>query len=167
RISQIATEIGRYNIKGKSNIFRYNTKNTNAITLDEETLEGVETFTYLGSVIDEQGRSDADLRARIGKAGTASLQTFNTNIKIVLLYGAEASRTTTTIIKMRTNQLPAEEETRKSHWENPERKRKRGSKTWYQCLKSLTSNLSHVGRYRLLDCVPRDYLNRPTEQSRN
>ncbi|VDP76189.1 unnamed protein product [Schistosoma curassoni] len=64
--------------KGKSNIFRYNTKNTNVITLDEETLEGVETSTYLGSVIDKQGRSDADLRARIGKAGAASLQSKNT-----------------------------------------------------------------------------------------
>ncbi|VDP56926.1 unnamed protein product [Schistosoma margrebowiei] len=63
---------------------------------------GVEYFTYLGSIIDEQGGSDADVKARIGKARTAFLQLkniwnskqlstninvriFNTNVKIVLL----------------------------------------------------------------------------------
>ncbi|VDO54808.1 unnamed protein product [Schistosoma margrebowiei] len=105
--------------------------------------------------------SDADVKVRIGKARVTilhleniwnpkQLQTnikvriFNTNIKAVLLYGAETSRTTTTIIKkvqvfinsclrkilnihwpdtisnnllwVRTNQLPAEEEIRKRRW---------------------------------------------------
>ncbi|VDP41232.1 unnamed protein product [Schistosoma margrebowiei] len=100
-------------------------------------------------------RLDADVKARVGKARTAFLQLkniwnlkqlstnikvriFNTNVKAVLLYGAETWRTTTTTIKMvqvfinsclrkilnihwpdtisnsllweRTNQLPAEEE---------------------------------------------------------
>ncbi|VDO86879.1 unnamed protein product [Schistosoma margrebowiei] len=121
-------------------------------------MEDVESFTYLGSIIDEQGGSDADVKARIGKARTAFLQLkkiwnskqlstnikvriFNTNVKAVLLYGAEIWRTTTTTIKKvqvfinsclrkilnihrrdtisnsllweRTNQLPAEEEIRK------------------------------------------------------
>ncbi|VDO96255.1 unnamed protein product [Schistosoma margrebowiei] len=35
------------------------------------------TFTYLGSIIDEQGGSDADVKARIGKARTAYLQLRN------------------------------------------------------------------------------------------
>ncbi|VDP09959.1 unnamed protein product [Schistosoma margrebowiei] len=110
------------------------------------------------SIIDEHGSSDADVKARIGKTRTAFLQLkniwnskqlstnikvriFNTNVKAVLLYGAETWRTTTTIIKKvqvfinsclrkilnihwpdtisnsllweRTNQLPAEEEIRK------------------------------------------------------
>ena len=40
-------------------------------------------------------------------------------------------------------------------------KRVRGgqTKTWHQCLKSLTSSLSHVGRCRLLGWGPRDYRN--------
>ncbi|VDO63231.1 unnamed protein product [Schistosoma margrebowiei] len=112
-------------------------------------------------IIDEQGGSDADVKARIGKARTAFLQLrniwnskqlstnikvsiFNTNVKAVLLYGAETWRTTTTTIKKvqvfinrclrkilnihwpdtisnsllweRTNQLPAEEEIRKKRW---------------------------------------------------
>ncbi|VDO72071.1 unnamed protein product [Schistosoma margrebowiei] len=36
-----------------------------------DTLKDVESFTYLGSVIDEQGGSDADVKARIGKARAA------------------------------------------------------------------------------------------------
>ncbi|VDP27031.1 unnamed protein product [Schistosoma margrebowiei] len=134
---------------------------SNPITLDGETLEDVESFTCLGSIIDEQGGSDADVKARIGKARTAFLQLkniwnskqlstnikvriFNTNVKTVLLYGAETWRTATTTIKKvqvfinsclrkilnihwpdtisnsllweRTNQLPAEEENRKRRW---------------------------------------------------
>ncbi|VDP40305.1 unnamed protein product [Schistosoma margrebowiei] len=92
------------------------TENNNPITLDGETLEDVESFTYLGSIIDEQGGSDADVKARIGKARVAFLQLkniwnskqlssnikvriFSTNVKAVLLYGAETWRTTTTTIK--------------------------------------------------------------------
>ncbi|VDP32643.1 unnamed protein product [Schistosoma margrebowiei] len=141
----------------KVRIFNTNVNN-DATTLDGETLENVESFTYLGSIIDEQRGSDADVKARIGKARTAFLQLkniwnskqlstnikvriFNTNVKAVLLYGAETWRTTTTTIKkvqvfinscLRkildihwpdtisnsllwkiTNQLPAEEEIRK------------------------------------------------------
>ncbi|VDO56787.1 unnamed protein product [Schistosoma margrebowiei] len=71
---------------------------------------------YPGSITDEQGGSDADVEARIRKTRTAFLQLkniwnskhlqtnikvriFNTNVKAVLLYGAENWRTTTTIIK--------------------------------------------------------------------
>ncbi|VDO97020.1 unnamed protein product [Schistosoma margrebowiei] len=124
-------------------------------------MEDVKTFTYLGSIIDEQGGCDADVKARIGKARAAYLQLrnvwnskqlstntkvriFNTNVKTVLLYGAETWRTTKAIIQKiqvfinsclrkilqihwpdtisnnvlweRTNQIPAEEEIRKKRW---------------------------------------------------
>ncbi|VDP19760.1 unnamed protein product [Schistosoma margrebowiei] len=109
-------EILLYSGHEKENILKYNTKNTNPITLDGETLEDVESFTYLGSIIDEQGGSDADVKARIGKARTEFLQLkniwnskqlstnikvriFNTNTKAVPLYGTETWRTTTTTIK--------------------------------------------------------------------
>ncbi|VDO22420.1 unnamed protein product [Schistosoma margrebowiei] len=135
--------------------------NSNLITLDGETLEGVQSFMYLRSIIDEQGGSDADIKAKIGKSRATFLQLkniwnskqlstnikvriFNTNVKAVLLHGAETWRTTTTTIKKvqvfinsclrkilnihwpdtisnsllweRTNQLPAEEEIRKRRW---------------------------------------------------
>ncbi|VDP30587.1 unnamed protein product [Schistosoma curassoni] len=54
--------------KRKSKIIRFNTICINSITLDREDLEDVKTFTYLGSIIDEHGGSDADVNARIDKA---------------------------------------------------------------------------------------------------
>ncbi|VDP55497.1 unnamed protein product [Schistosoma margrebowiei] len=39
--------------KGKTKVLKHNTENSNPITLDGETLEYVEPFTYLGSIIDE------------------------------------------------------------------------------------------------------------------
>lgn len=86
------------------------------ITLDGEALEYVEIFTDLNSIIDEQEGSDADMKARIDKARAEFLQSkniwnlkqlsanieftiINTNVETVLLYGAEISRNTTTIIE--------------------------------------------------------------------
>ncbi|VDO63248.1 unnamed protein product [Schistosoma curassoni] len=86
--------------KGKTKVLKFKTKSSYSITLDGETLEDVESFTYLGSIIDEQGGSDADVKAWIGKARVAFLQLkniwnskqistntkvtiFNTNIKTV------------------------------------------------------------------------------------
>ncbi|VDO73005.1 unnamed protein product [Schistosoma margrebowiei] len=147
--------------KGKSKVLRYNTECTNPITIDGEDLEDVKTFTYLGSIINEHGGSDAHVKARIGKARAAYLQfrniwnskrlstntkvtIFNTNVKTVLLYGAETWRTTKSIIQKiqvfinsclrkilqirwpdtisnnvlweRTKQIPAEKEIRMKHW---------------------------------------------------
>ncbi|VDP22316.1 unnamed protein product [Schistosoma margrebowiei] len=100
--------------KGKSKILRYNTVCTNPVTTDGD-LEDVKNFTYLGSIIDEHGGSDADVKVRIDKARAAYLQLkniwnskqlstntkvriFNTNVKTVLLYGAETWRITKAII---------------------------------------------------------------------
>ncbi|VDP31213.1 unnamed protein product [Schistosoma mattheei] len=63
--------------KGKSKILRYNTACTNRITIDGEDLEDVKTFTYLGSIIDEHGGSDTNVKVRIGKARAAYLQLNN------------------------------------------------------------------------------------------
>ena len=79
-------------------------------------MEEVETFTYLGSVVDKQGGTDTDIKSRIAKARGAFLQLgniwnskeigrntklrlFNTNVKSVLLYGAETWRTTKVNLK--------------------------------------------------------------------
>ncbi|VDP85502.1 unnamed protein product [Schistosoma mattheei] len=63
--------------KGKIRILRYNTACTNPIKIDGDDLEDVKTFTYLGSITDEHGGSDADVKARIGKARAAYLQLKN------------------------------------------------------------------------------------------
>ncbi|VDP24736.1 unnamed protein product [Schistosoma margrebowiei] len=115
-VSAVSASVGLNIHKGKTKILKYNTENSSSITLHGETLEDVESFTYLGSIIDEQGGSDADVKARIGKARVAFLQLknlwnskqlstnikvtiFNTNVKAVLLYGDETWRTSTTVIK--------------------------------------------------------------------
>ncbi|VDO53835.1 unnamed protein product [Schistosoma margrebowiei] len=102
--------------KGKSKILRYNTACNNLVTLDGEDLEDVKIFTHLGSIIDEHGGSDADVKARIGKTSAAYLQLNNiwnskqlstnikvrifiTNVKSVLLYVTETWRTTKAIIQ--------------------------------------------------------------------
>ncbi|VDO54476.1 unnamed protein product [Schistosoma margrebowiei] len=102
--------------KRKSRILRYNKACTNPVTLDGEDLEDAKTFTYLGSIIDEHGGSDAHMKARIGKARAVYLQLrnicnskqlstntkvriFNTNVNSVLLYGPETWRTTKAIIQ--------------------------------------------------------------------
>ncbi|VDP38330.1 unnamed protein product [Schistosoma mattheei] len=63
--------------KGKTKVLKFKTKNSNPVTLDREILEDVESFIYLGSIIDEQGGSNADVKERIGKARTAILQLKN------------------------------------------------------------------------------------------
>ncbi|VDO61738.1 unnamed protein product [Schistosoma margrebowiei] len=59
--------------KGKSKILRYNTACNNPITL-HRALKDVNTSTYLGSIIDEHGGFDADVKERISKAREACLQ---------------------------------------------------------------------------------------------
>ncbi|VDP64413.1 unnamed protein product [Schistosoma curassoni] len=59
-VGSASAAVGLNMHKGKSRILRYNTACTNPITIDGEDLEDVKTFTYLGSIIDEQGGSDAD-----------------------------------------------------------------------------------------------------------
>ncbi|VDP59445.1 unnamed protein product, partial [Schistosoma curassoni] len=76
-VATASAAIGLNIHKGKSKILRYNTECTNPITIDEEDLEDVKTFTNLGSIIDEQGGSDADVKVRIGKARAAYLQLKN------------------------------------------------------------------------------------------
>ncbi|VDP44290.1 unnamed protein product [Schistosoma margrebowiei] len=63
--------------KGKGEILKYNTESTDSVTLNGETLEEVESFTYLDSTINEHGGSYADVKARVGKARTAFLRLKN------------------------------------------------------------------------------------------
>ncbi|MGL5901241.1 MAG: reverse transcriptase domain-containing protein [Cetobacterium sp.] len=115
-VASTSAQIGLNIHKDKTKVLKINATNNNPITLESEELEEVETFTYLGSVIDKQGGTDADVKARIGKARAAFIQLrniwtskelsaktkvriFNTNVKAVLFYGAETWRTTVTTTK--------------------------------------------------------------------
>ena len=98
----------------KTGLMRFNTTSNAAVTVGGEPIKEVESFVYLGSVIDQQGGTDRDLTARVGKARGAfvmlkkvwasreiSLETklriFNSNVKAVFLYGPETWRMTKTL----------------------------------------------------------------------
>ena len=88
--------------------------------LEGETLEEVKDFRYLGSIVDTHGGTEADVKKRISKARvafhllrnvwkskiigeTTKIRLFNTNVKSVLLYGAETWRINkTTLIRIQT-----------------------------------------------------------------
>ena len=93
-----ATKLGQKINKKKTRTMRANHVNKNSIQLRGEDIEDVEQFTYLGSVVSRDGRTDRDVKSRIGKA-TAAFKTlrhiwtsqvisvktkfriFNTNVK--------------------------------------------------------------------------------------
>ena len=54
-----------------------NTNRGESITLEETQLEEVESSSYLSSIINKEGGTDADIRARIGKARAAFAQLKN------------------------------------------------------------------------------------------
>ncbi|VDP01021.1 unnamed protein product [Schistosoma margrebowiei] len=70
-VAAVSAAIGLIIRKAKSRILRHNTACTNPITIDGKDLENAKTFTYLGSIIDEHGGSDAGVKALIGKARAA------------------------------------------------------------------------------------------------
>ena len=57
-------KIGKKNTK----ILRTNTTCNSPILLEEESIAEVESFKYLGSIIDKQGGTDKEVLTRIGKA---------------------------------------------------------------------------------------------------
>ncbi|VDP34065.1 unnamed protein product [Schistosoma margrebowiei] len=63
-VAEVSASVDLNIHKGKTKVLDYNMENTNPVTLDGKTLEDVESFTYLGSMIDEQGGSDADVKTR-------------------------------------------------------------------------------------------------------
>ncbi|PVD22635.1 hypothetical protein C0Q70_15890 [Pomacea canaliculata] len=110
-IQSASAQVGLHIHQGKTKLLKVNTDCEEPIRMDGEPLEEVDAFTYLGSVVDKQGGTDADVKMRISKARGAFIQLrrvwnsgsigyktkiclFNSKVKSVLLYGAETWRTT-------------------------------------------------------------------------
>lgn len=100
---------------GKTKVMRIKTNCSDPLTatIDDNlvTIEDVEIFSYLGSVITKTGGADLDIQSRINKARYAfrslekvwrsniisrrtKIRIFNSSVKSVLLYGSETWRVT-------------------------------------------------------------------------
>ncbi|XP_076434618.1 uncharacterized protein LOC143274632 [Babylonia areolata] len=76
-LAATSSQVGLNIHKGTTKILKINTAREDPVTMHGSKLEEAEAFTYLGSIIDKQGGTDADVRARIGKARAAYLQLKN------------------------------------------------------------------------------------------
>ncbi|XP_060559943.1 uncharacterized protein LOC132719984 [Ruditapes philippinarum] len=70
-LATTAADTGLNINRKKTELMKINTTAQAPITLDGEPIKEVESFTYLGSVVDQQGGTDEDIKSRIGKVRTA------------------------------------------------------------------------------------------------
>jgi len=92
-----------------------NNRSKPIIKIQNEEIEYVKEFTYLGNRVDKNGGTEKDIKSRTSRAQIASrslhkiwqpnnlslrtkLRLFNTNVKSVLLHGAETWKTTKNLI---------------------------------------------------------------------
>ena len=85
--------------------------NARSTTINNDDIELVDSFTYLGSIVSKTGGTDEDIAARMRKANGAfamlrpiwrskhisvrlKLRIFHSNVQSVLLYGAETWKLT-------------------------------------------------------------------------
>ncbi|CAH2278192.1 Hypothetical predicted protein [Pelobates cultripes] len=71
-LAATSAQLGLIVHKEKTKILKTNFSNINPITLNGSPLEEVQFFTYMGSIIDQQGGTDADVKARSGKESPSS-----------------------------------------------------------------------------------------------
>ena len=116
RLEEVAAVTGLIINRDKTKMMRLRNKTTQPIKLSSGTVEEVESFTYLGSVVSIGGGTEEDIKARLGKARIAfrmldniwkskvisrhtKIRLFNSNVKTVLLYGSETWRVTKALSK--------------------------------------------------------------------
>ena len=90
----------------KTKVMRINVNNNNAVVIDGQEVEDVETFDYLGARITKHRGAEDDIKNRLGKATGAfnklakiwrsgqlskntKIRIFKSNVIAVLLYGCE------------------------------------------------------------------------------
>ena len=113
-MARISAQVGLKINKKKTKII--NTTCERPIMLDGEELEEIESIRYQRSIVDTRGGTEAGVKTRIIKARaafhilrnvwksrvigkTTKIRLFNTNVKSVLLYGAESWRMNKTTLK--------------------------------------------------------------------
>ena len=106
RLCKHAESIGLQINTDKTKVLRINNKETNPITIKGRSVEDVDTFTYLGAIVNKTGGTTEDIKHRLSLARnafamlnplwkstkyskTTKIRVFNSNVMSVLLYGAE------------------------------------------------------------------------------
>jgi hypothetical protein len=108
-LGAISQRVGLKINKEKTEVMRINNNQEAPVTIDGRNVNDVEEFVYLGSKISKSGGTEEDIRARINRARCAftvlrpiwknsaisnqtKIRILNSNVKAVLLYGAETWR---------------------------------------------------------------------------
>jgi hypothetical protein len=114
KIDALAREAAKLNLKincNKTQEMRINTNRQDPILLNGETIQQVNSFCYLGSIMTTSGGADEDVESRVKKAKAAfaqlrpiwnsrklslktKLRLLNSNVMTVLFYGCETWKTT-------------------------------------------------------------------------
>jgi hypothetical protein len=110
-LAETSIKLGLRPNESKTKVMKINAKRKQPIKIKDTNLEEVEEFTYLRSIVNIEGGTDADVKNRINKVrvifnilekvwsaknisrGT-KMKIFISNVKSLLLYGAETWRTT-------------------------------------------------------------------------
>jgi hypothetical protein len=71
KLSQVASRVGLKINNNKTKYMTVNTYSNKYITVDSQSIEKVQRFTYLGRIVDAEGGAQADANQRIGKAQQA------------------------------------------------------------------------------------------------
>ena len=113
QVEKREAETGLIKCTKKTKVLKANTNNQANLNVNSTALEEVNNFTYLGSVVDNTGGSELDIKTRIGKARTSfrmtgtilttgtintKIRLFNSNIKTILLYGCKTWKTTKSLL---------------------------------------------------------------------
>ena len=115
-LSKFAEQTGLNINTAKTQVMCFNATPSAPVTVNGHTLDYVEDFTYLGSLVSKENATQKDIKARLGKAHSVfvrlqsiwkskqySLRTkvrlYNSNVKSVLLYGSECWRVTVSDMK--------------------------------------------------------------------
>ena len=109
-LSETGKRVGLRINHQKTKILKINHKQDGDVKLENQNIDQIDKFIYLGSVVNESGGTDEDIKRRIGLARQAftslgkvwkssgiskntKIRIFNSNVKAVLLYGSETWKT--------------------------------------------------------------------------
>ena len=111
RLNKHSKAIGMKTSIKKTKLMRNNAKDQIPVSIDGKDVEDVDSFTYLGAIVNKTGGAEQDITARVGKARSSfnkltkvwkssqygirtKTRIFNSNVLTVLLYGSETWRMT-------------------------------------------------------------------------